>query len=187
MKQFLSKSTILSASYKGTLKWGNQQIQKKGRMRFTRTWSESLVANVTQTYRTELLHAHWIWSFGMKTNSVSAGLERQQPDSKASFNHMKQRITHKMPMLLIEKKVGSHQVLDVGGRNHLWWLRNTRRDKTSSFISKTQSYIYWKNSQILTLSSSLVFFFLFSTHKFMNTHTEIWISRPTAIPCNKIW
>ncbi|KAG6738859.1 hypothetical protein POTOM_058482 [Populus tomentosa] len=78
-------------------------------MRFTRTWSESLVANVTQTYRTELLHAHWIWSFGMKTNSVSAGLERQQPDSKASFNHMKQRITNKMPMLLIEKKVGSHQ------------------------------------------------------------------------------
>jgi hypothetical protein len=30
-----------------------------------------------------------------------------------------------------------------------------------------------KNSQILTLSLSLVFLSSFSTHKFMNTHTKI--------------
>jgi hypothetical protein len=167
MKQFLSKSTILSARDKGTLKWGNRQIQKREECD-SLGLGQNLVANVTQTYRTELLHAHWIGSFGMKTNSVSASLERQQPDSKASFNHMKQRITNKMPVLLIEKNVGSHQVLDVGGRNHLWWLRNTRRDKTSSFISKTQSYIYRKklsNSHPLFISSVSLFIFHTQIHE----------------------
>lgn len=116
-----------------------------------------------------MLHAHWIGSFGMKTNSVSAGLERQQPDSKASFNHMKQRITNKMSMLLIEKKVGSHQVLDVGGRNHYettYGGLETLEGIKQAFLFQKHNLIYIEKT--LKFSPSLYF-----PHKFMNTHTEI--------------
>lgn len=167
-------STILSARYKGTLKWGNQQIQKREECD-SLGLGQNLVAKVTQTYRTELLHAHWIGSFGMKTNSVSAGLERQQPDSKASFNHMKQRITNKMSMLLIEKKVGSHQVLDVGGRNHYettYGGLETLEGIKQAFLFQKHNLIYIEKT--LKFSPSLYF-----------PHTNSWTHiRKSELPAS---